>query len=110
MIAICGCLGEGYEAVHQHHIAAPLSVAHGHFDPADLACGARERITACALESGAVCCVVAARKEAIGGVVGLVAETVAEVVQHRLKLAFPLRCRQIESGPERGRSSAPWLR
>ncbi len=50
VIAICGCLGEGYEAVHQHHIAALFPVAHGHFDPADLACGARERITACALE------------------------------------------------------------
>lgn len=50
-IAICGCLGEGYAAVHEAGIAAVFPVAHGHFDPENLACGARERIQACATET-----------------------------------------------------------
>ncbi|MDD5708126.1 MAG: glycerate kinase [Kiritimatiellae bacterium] len=32
-IAICGCLGDGYEAVHAAGIAAVFPVAHGFYDP-----------------------------------------------------------------------------
>jgi glycerate kinase len=52
VIAICGCLGKGYEAVHQVGIAAVFPVAHGFFDPEHPAIGAVERIQACAEETG----------------------------------------------------------
>jgi glycerate kinase len=51
-IAICGCVGEGYEAVHKIGIASVIPVAHGFFDPADPSIGATERIRACAAETG----------------------------------------------------------
>ena len=51
-IAICGCVGEGYEAVHKIGISSVIPVAHGFFDPADPAIGATERIRACAAETG----------------------------------------------------------
>lgn len=50
-IAICGCIGSGYEAVHDIGIEAVIPVAHGFFDPADPSRGAVERITACAEET-----------------------------------------------------------
>lgn len=50
-IAICGCVGAGYEAVHAAGIEAVVPVAHGFFDPADPSRGAVERITACAEET-----------------------------------------------------------
>ncbi len=50
VIAICGCLGDGYEAVHAAGIDAVFPVAHGLFDPAHPARGARARIRACAVE------------------------------------------------------------
>lgn len=50
-IAICGCLGEGYAAVHAAGIAAVFPVAHGFFDPDNLAAGAVERVSACAEET-----------------------------------------------------------
>ena len=51
-IAICGCVGEGYEAVHRIGIASVIPVAHGYFDPENPSKGARERIRACAVEVG----------------------------------------------------------
>ena len=51
-IAICGCVGEGYEAVHKIGISSVIPVAHGFFDPANPSIGARERIRACAAETG----------------------------------------------------------
>ena len=51
-IAICGCVGDGYEAVHKIGIASVIPVAHGFFDPADPSIGATERIRACAAETG----------------------------------------------------------
>lgn len=53
-IAICGCVGTGYEAVHQIGIEAVIPVAHGLFDPAEPSRGAVERITACAEETARV--------------------------------------------------------
>lgn len=52
VIAICGCVGTGYEAVHGIGIDAVCPVAHGFFDPADPSKGAVERIRACAAEVG----------------------------------------------------------
>ncbi len=52
VIAICGCVGPGYEAVHQAGIAAVIPVAHGPFDPEHPAVGAAARIRACAEETG----------------------------------------------------------
>ena len=51
-IAICGCVGEGYEAVHKIDISSVIPVAHGFFDPDNPSKGARERIRACAVEVG----------------------------------------------------------
>ncbi len=51
-IAICGCVGDGFEAVHGIGIASVIPVAHGFFDPADPSIGATERIRACAAETG----------------------------------------------------------
>jgi glycerate kinase len=51
-IAICGCVGDGYEAVHEAGIAAVVPIAHGFFDPADPSMGARERISKAAEETG----------------------------------------------------------
>ena len=51
-IAICGCVGEGYEAVHKVGIESVIPVAHGYFDPANPSKGAHERIRACAVEVG----------------------------------------------------------
>ena len=51
-IAICGCVGEGYEAVHKIGIEAVVPVAHGYFDPDDPSKGAVARIRACAAETG----------------------------------------------------------
>ncbi len=51
-IAICGCVGEGYEAVHKIGISSVIPVAHGFFDPDDPSKGAHERIRACAVEVG----------------------------------------------------------
>ena len=51
-IAICGCVGEGYEAVHKIGISSVIPVAHGFFDPDNPSKGARERIRACAVEVG----------------------------------------------------------
>ena len=51
-IAICGCVGEGYEAVHKIGISSVIPVAHGFFDPENPSIGARERIRACAVETG----------------------------------------------------------
>ena len=51
-IAICGCVGEGYEAVHKIGIASVIPVAHGFFDPDNPSKGAHERIRACAVEVG----------------------------------------------------------
>lgn len=51
-IAICGCLGDGYEAVHEAGIAAVFPVAHGFFDPDRPAIGAVARVRACAEEVG----------------------------------------------------------
>ena len=51
-IAICGCVGNGYEAVHDIGIDVVCPVAHGFFDPAHPARGAVERIRACAVEVG----------------------------------------------------------
>lgn len=50
-IAICGCVGSGYEAVHKVGIESVIPVAHGFFDPADPSLGAVERISACAEET-----------------------------------------------------------
>ncbi len=51
-IAICGCVGDGYEAVHKIGISSVIPVAHGFFDPANPSKGAHERIHACAVEVG----------------------------------------------------------
>ena len=51
-IAICGCVGDGYEAVHEAGISAVVPIAHGFFDPADPSRGARERISKAAEETG----------------------------------------------------------
>ncbi len=51
-IAICGCVGEGYEAVHKIGISSVIPVAHGFFDPENPSKGAHERIRACAVEVG----------------------------------------------------------
>ena len=51
-VAICGCVGEGYEAVHRIGIASVIPVAHGFFDPDNPSKGAHERIRACAVEVG----------------------------------------------------------
>ncbi len=51
-IAICGCVGDGFQAVHKIGIASVIPVAHGFFDPADPSIGAEERIRACAVETG----------------------------------------------------------
>lgn len=51
-IAICGCVGEGFQAVHKIGIASVIPIAHGFFDPADPSIGAVERISACAAETG----------------------------------------------------------
>ncbi len=51
-IAICGCVGEGYEAVHKIGISSVIPVAHGFFDPDNPSKGAHERIRACAVEVG----------------------------------------------------------
>ena len=58
VIAICGCLGDGYEAVHAIGIDAVFPIAHGFFDPARPAIGAAARIAACAEEVGRLlaCC------------------------------------------------------
>lgn len=50
-VAICGCVGEGYEAVHAIGIDAVVPIAHGLFDPDDPSRGARERIRAAAVET-----------------------------------------------------------
>ena len=46
-IAICGCLGEGY-AAYMRRNRGHFPVAHGFFDPDNLAAGAVERVSACA--------------------------------------------------------------
>ncbi len=51
VIAICGCLGDGYDAVHAAGIAAVAPVAHGFFDPDNPSVGAVERVRACAEET-----------------------------------------------------------
>lgn len=51
VIAICGCLGPGYEAVHAIGIDAICPVAHGRYDPANPSDGAFARIRACAAET-----------------------------------------------------------
>ena len=51
-IAICGCVGDGFQAVHKIGISSVIPVAHGFFDPADPSIGAEERIRACAAETG----------------------------------------------------------
>ncbi len=51
-IAICGCLGKGYAAVHEAGIAAVFPVAHGFFDPERPSLGAVARVRACAEEVG----------------------------------------------------------
>ena len=51
-IAICGCVGEGYAAVHKIGIKSVIPVAHGFFDPDNPSKGAHERIRACAVEVG----------------------------------------------------------
>jgi glycerate kinase len=51
-IAICGCVGEGYEAVHKIGIESVIPVAHGFYDPENPSKGAHERIRACAVEVG----------------------------------------------------------
>ena len=51
VIAICGCLGDGYAAVHAAGLAAVVPVAHGFFDPDDPSVGAVERLRACAEET-----------------------------------------------------------
>ncbi len=51
-LAICGCVGEGYEAVHKIGISSVIPVAHGFFDPENPSKGAHERIRACAVEVG----------------------------------------------------------
>jgi glycerate kinase len=61
VIAICGCLGDGYEAVHAAGIEAVFPVAHGIFDPRNPARGARARIRACAVEVGRLLAVMAVR-------------------------------------------------
>lgn len=50
-IAICGCVGEGYEAVHGIGIRAVVPIAHGFFDPENPSLQARERIMAAAEET-----------------------------------------------------------
>ncbi len=50
-IAICGCVGDGYQAVRKVGIDAVVPIAHGFFDPLDPARGARERIAAAAEET-----------------------------------------------------------
>lgn len=51
-IAICGCLGPGYERVHEIGIQAVFPVAHGNYDPAAPQMGAHERIRDCAEQVG----------------------------------------------------------
>lgn len=50
-IAICGCVGQGYEAVHDVFIDAVIPIAHGFFDPSNPAMGAKERIANAAFET-----------------------------------------------------------
>jgi glycerate kinase len=50
-IAICGCVGDGYEAVHGIGIDAVIPASYGPYDPANPARGARERIRAAAAEA-----------------------------------------------------------
>lgn len=50
-IAICGCVGDGYEAVHKIGIDAVVPIAHGPYDPENPSRGARERIRAAATET-----------------------------------------------------------
>ena len=50
-IAICGCVGDGYAAVHRIGIDAVVPIAHGFFDPRNPAKGARERIANAAEET-----------------------------------------------------------
>ena len=52
VIVICGCVGKGYETVHNIGVDVVCPVAHGFFDPADPSRGAVERIRACAVEVG----------------------------------------------------------
>lgn len=51
-IAICGCVGDGFQAVHKIGIEAVIPIAHGFFDPDAPQIGAVERIRACAAETG----------------------------------------------------------
>lgn len=53
-VAICGCVGEGYEAVHAIGIDAVVPIAHGVFDPDNPSIGARERIRAAAVETARI--------------------------------------------------------
>lgn len=53
-VAICGCVGEGYEAVHAIGIDAVVPIAHGLFDPDNPSIGARERIRAAAVETARI--------------------------------------------------------
>lgn len=50
-IAICGCVGDGYEAVHGIGIDAVIPASYGPYDPEKPARGARERIRAAAAEA-----------------------------------------------------------
>ena len=50
-IAICGCVGDGYEAVHKIGIDAVVPISHGFFDPMNPSKGAHDRISKAAEET-----------------------------------------------------------
>lgn len=66
-IAICGCVGDGYEVVHKVGIDAVVPIAHGLFDPENPSLGARERIRAAAEETARLYATAAAHSAALCG-------------------------------------------
>lgn len=55
-IAISGCVGDGFEAVHKIGIDAVVPIAHGFFDPLNPSKGAHERIAKAAAETARLLC------------------------------------------------------